>query len=45
MAMEEVHIVTVHRHYEVPEGSLVGYSSNSGFLPPNILNVILGRKI
>ena len=45
MAMEEVHIVTVHRHYEVPEGSLLGYSSDSGFLPPNILNVIPGRKI
>ena len=24
MAMEEVHIVTVHRHYEIPKGSLVG---------------------
>ena len=45
MAMEEVHIVTVHRHYEIPKGSLVGYSGDSGFLPLNILNVILGCKI
>ena len=45
MAMEEVHIVTVHCHYEVPKGLLVGYSGDSGFLPPNILNVILGCKI
>ena len=29
MAMEEVHIVTVHHHYEIPKGSLVGYSGNS----------------
>ena len=45
MAMEEVHIVTIHRHYEVPKGSLIGYSGDSGFPPPNILNVIQGRKI
>ena len=45
MAMEEVHIVTVHRHYEVPKGLLIGYSGDSSFLPPNILNVIPGRKI
>ena len=45
MATEEVHIVTIHRHYEIPKGSLVGYSGDSGFLPLNILNVILGRKI
>ena len=45
MAMEEVHIVTVHRHYKVPKSSLVGYSGDSGFLPPNILDVILGHKI
>ena len=24
MTTEEVHIVTVHRHYEIPKGSLVG---------------------
>ena len=45
VATEEVHIMTVHCHYEIPKGSLVGYSSNSSFLPPNILNVILGHKI
>ena len=45
MATEEVHIVTVHRHYEVPKSSLIGYSGDSGFLPPNILDVILGCKI
>ena len=45
MATEEVHIVTIHRHYEIPKGLLVGYSGNSGFLPLNILNVIPGRKI
>ena len=45
MATEEVHIMTVHRHYEVLKGLLIGYSGDSGFLPPNILNVIPGRKI
>ena len=45
MAMVEVHIVTVHRHHEIPKGSLVGYSGDSGLLPLNILNVIPGRKI
>ena len=45
MAMEEVHIVTVHHHYEIPKGSLIGYSGDSGFLSLNILNVILGHKI
>ena len=45
MAMEEVHIVTVHRHYKIPKGSLLGYSGDSGFLPLNILNVIPGHKI
>ena len=45
VAMEEVHIMTVHRHYEIPKGSLLGYSSDSSFLLPNILNVIPGHKI
>ena len=45
MAMEEVHIVAVHRHYEILKGSLVGDSSDSSFLPPNIVNVNLGCKI
>ena len=45
MATEEVHIVTVHCHYEIPKGSIVGYSGDSGFLPLNILNVIPGHKI
>ena len=45
VATEEVHIVTVHHHYEIPKGSLIGYSGDSGVLPPNILNVILGCKI
>ena len=26
--------MTVHRHYEVLKGSLVGHSGDSGFLPP-----------
>ena len=45
MATEEVHIVTVHRHYKIPKGLLVGYSGDSGFLYPHILNVIPGCKI
>ena len=45
MATEEVHIVTVHHHYEIPKGSLVGYSGDSGLLTPNIFNVILDHKI
>ena len=45
MAAEEVHIVTVHYHYKVPKSSLIGYSGDSSFLPPNILDVIPGRKI
>ena len=45
MATEEVHVVTVHHHYEIPKGSLIGYSGDSGFLPIDILHVIPGRKI
>ena len=44
MTLEEVHVVTVHCHYEIPKGSLIGQAGDSGLLPLNILQVIRGPQ-
>ena len=43
--MEEVHVMTIHCHYEIPKGSLVSDAGNSGLLPFNILGVVPGCEV
>ena len=45
MAHEQIYIVPVHGHDEIPEGSFVCDACNPGVLLPDILYVISGRVI
>ena len=42
---EQVHIMPVHGHHQVPEGPLIGDSTDSGFFFSHILDIIPGREV
>ena len=45
VAPEQVHIVAVHSHDQVPECSLIGDAGNSDLRPPDVIGVITGSKV
>ena len=42
---EQVHIMPVHGHHQVPEGPLISDSTDSGFFSSHILDIIPGREV
>ena len=42
---KQVHIVAVHGHNQVPEGSFIRDAGNSDLLSPDILSVVTGREV
>ena len=45
MTSEQVHIMPVHGHHQVPEGPLISNAADSGFFSFHILDVIPGREV
>ena len=42
---EQVHIMPVHGHHQVPEGPLISNATDSGFFSSHILDIIPGREV
>ena len=45
MASEQVHIVPVHGHHQIPQGPLISNSADSGFFFSHVFDVIPGREV
>ena len=45
VTMEQVHVMPIHGHHQVPEGPLISDSTDSGFFSPHIFNIIPGREV
>ena len=42
---EQVHVMPIHGHHQVPEGPLISDSTNFGFFSPHIFTIIPGREV
>ena len=42
---EQVHVMPIHGHHQVPEGPLISDSANSGFFSSHIFDIIPGREV
>ena len=42
---EQVHIMPIHGHHQVPEGPLISDSSDSGFFSSQIFDIIPGCEV
>ena len=42
---EQVHIVPIHGHHQIPQGPLVSNSADAGFFFSHIFDVIPGREV
>ena len=42
---EQVDVVPIHSHDQVPERPFIRYAGDSDFLPFNILSVVMGREV
>ena len=45
MTSEQVHIVPIHGHHQIPEGPLISNSSDSGFFSSHVFDVIPGHEV
>ena len=45
MTSEQVHIVPIHGHHQIPQGPLISNSADSGFFLSHVLDVIPGREV
>ena len=45
MTSEQVHIVPVHGHYQIPQGPLISNSADSGFFLSHVFDVISGHEV
>ena len=41
---EQVHVMPIHGHHQVPEGPLISDSADSGFFSPHIFDIIPGQS-
>ena len=42
---EQVHVVPIHGHHQVPEGPLISNSTDSGFFSSHVFDIIPGREV
>ena len=42
---EQIHVMPIHSHHQVPEGPLICNSADPSFFSPHVLDIILGRKV
>ena len=42
---EQVHVVPIHSHHQIPQGPLISNSVDSGFFFSHVFDVVLGREV
>ena len=45
MTSEQVHVVSIHGHHQIPEGPLISNSTDSGFFSSHVFDVIRGHEV
>ena len=45
VTLEQVHVVPIHGHHQVPEGPLISNSADSGFFFSHVFDIIPGREV
>ena len=45
VTLEQVHIMPIHGHHQVPEGPLISNSADSGFFSSHIFDIIPGCEV
>ena len=45
MTSEQVHVVPIHGHHQIPEGPLISNSADSSFFSSYVFDVIPGREL